>query len=177
MLPDTVCCMSTFEIGRNDNVLRLQRGGGAGTAMQVHASCAGSRLLPRQLAGLRCRAPHPAAGPGRRARGAQTVFARGGRGQQGRLQQSVQPAPPGWLPNPLANAPWYAGAPAVLLVAFLAVKYRKYARRLYKKVYRRIRGYNYYDDDEDDDEDDECAPQCCVQWQLKQYLSIKKKQH
>lgn len=126
--------------------------------MQVHASCAGSRLLPRQLAGLRCRAPHPAAGPGRRARGAQTVYARGGRGQQGRLQQSVQPAPTGWLPNPLANAPWYAGAPAVLLVAFLAVKYRKYARRLYKKVYRRIRGYNYYDDDEDDDEDDECAP-------------------
>ena len=82
-----------------------------------------SPLTP--LIGLPERGPrHPASTSYRTA---YVVQARGGRGEQGRLQQSVQQAPQpavSWL----AGTPWYVSVPAALLAAGLALQLVKRLR-------------------------------------------------
>lgn len=83
----------------------------------------GSPLAP--LIGVPERGPrHPASTSYRTAH---VVQARGGRGEQGRLQQSVQQAPQpavSWL----ASTPWYVSVPAALLAAGLALQLLKRLR-------------------------------------------------
>ena len=80
---------------------------------------------PAMLIGLPERGPlHPASTS---CRTAHIVQARGGRGEQGRLQQGVQQAPQpvaSWL----ASTPWYVSVPAALLAAGLAMQLLKRLR-------------------------------------------------
>ena len=84
---------------------------------------AGSPLTP--LIGLPERGPrHPASTSYRTVH---VVQARGGRGEQGRLQQSVEQAPQpavSWR----AGTPWYVSVPAALLAAGLALQLVKRLR-------------------------------------------------
>lgn len=97
-------------------------------AMQASTSFARVSLPAAQPCCLFHRGPrHPASSSDRAGRGPQKLQARGGRGEQGRLQQSMEPSSP--FPNVLARTPWYVSAPAALLAIGLALQ-----------IFKRMRG-------------------------------------